>query len=243
AIAATWDLLAQAAELTDRGALEVSGRSGRKIEIARSADPRDPAAEAIAQRKWREARSIDELAGEVVLDAERGVPLAVKLTGKVGFVRDGRKFAMAVSVDSAISGLGTAAVIVPPPEGDIVSTPERRREVDDRDYLLQGIAPPLRRNPDGTAIPPTPRLRGAPQRAGAAARPADSAGAAAKAGKSGDSAGKTADKARKSGDDAGKAADKARKSGDDAGKTADKARKSGGDDAARRARPEDGAKP
>jgi hypothetical protein len=30
------------------------------------------------------------------------------------------------------------------------------REVDDRDYLLQGIAPPLRRNPDGTAVPPAP---------------------------------------------------------------------------------------
>jgi len=94
-----------------------------------------------------------------VLDAERGVPLAVKLTGKVGFLRDGKRFAMAVSVDSAVSGIGTASVIVPPGEADVVATPERRREVDDRDYLLQGIAPPLRRNPDGTAVPPQPRLR------------------------------------------------------------------------------------
>ena len=46
--------------------------------------------------------------------------------------------------------------IVPPPDGEIVATPERRREVDDRDYLLQGIAPPLRRNPDGTAATPQP---------------------------------------------------------------------------------------
>src|SRR5262249_53676312 len=116
AVAATWDLLVPAAELTDRGGLEVAGRPGRKIEIARTSDPRDPAAETIAQRKWREERTVDELIGEVVLDAERGVPLAVKLTGKVGFLRDGRKFAMAVSVDSAISGLGTATVILPPPE-------------------------------------------------------------------------------------------------------------------------------
>jgi hypothetical protein len=159
AVAATWDLVAPAAELTDRGPLEVAGRAGRKIEIARSGDPRDPAPETVAQRKWREARSIDEVAGEVVLDAERGVPLAVKLTGKVGFLRDGKRFAMAVSVDSAVSGVGTASVIVPPGEGDVVATPERRREVDDRDYLLQGIAPPLRRNPDGTAVPPQPRLR------------------------------------------------------------------------------------
>jgi len=159
AVAATWDLVAPAAELTDRGPLEVAGRAGRKIEIARTADPRDPASETVAQRKWREARSIDEVAGEVVLDAERGVPLAVKLTGKVGFLRDGKRFAMAVSVDSAVSGIGTASVIVPPGEADVVATPERRREVDDRDYLLQGIAPPLRRNPDGTAVPPQPRLR------------------------------------------------------------------------------------
>jgi hypothetical protein len=233
AIAATWDLLAPAAELADRGALEVAGRPGRKIEIVRSSDPRDPVPEAIAQRKWREARSIDELGGEVVLDAERGVPLAVKLTGKVGFVRDGRKFAMAVSVDSAISGLGTAAVILPPPEGEIVATPERRREVDDRDYLLQGIAPPLRRNPDGTAIPPTPRLRGEPARPDAAgpAKPADKPSKA-------DAAGKAA-KTSKSGDSAGKA-----RSGDADDKQSTPSRKPRGEDAApRRAKPEDGAKP
>ena len=158
AIAATWDLLAPGSELTDRGALEVGGRAGRKIEVTHAADPRDPAAEPVAQRKWREARTVDAVTGEVVLDAERGVPLAVKLAGTVGFTRDGRRFAMKVSLDSAISGIGTAAMIQPPPEGEVVATPERRREVDDRDYLLQGIAPPLRRNPDGTAIPPTPRL-------------------------------------------------------------------------------------
>jgi hypothetical protein len=169
AVAATWDLLAPGAELTDRGALEVAGRAGRKIEIAHAGDPRDPAAEPVAQRTWREARSIDGVAGEIVLDAERGVPLAVKLTGTVGFVRDGRRFAMKVSVDSAISGIGSATAILPPPNGEIVATPERRREVDDRDYLLQGIAPPLRRNPDGTAIPPTPKMEGGePARAGGA---------------------------------------------------------------------------
>ncbi|HEX3479969.1 MAG TPA: hypothetical protein VHT91_33340 [Kofleriaceae bacterium] len=158
AVAATWDLLAPGAEVADRGTLEVGGRAGRKIEIAHAADARDPAAEPLAQRKWREARSVDDVTGEVVLDAERGVPLAVKLTGRIGFTRDGRRFAMKVSVDGAVSGIGTAAMVLPPSDGEVVATPERRREVDDRDYLLQGIAPPLRRNPDGTAIPPTPRL-------------------------------------------------------------------------------------
>lgn len=156
AVAATWDLLAPAAELADRGAIEVAGRAGRKIEVRRSPTPGDPPAEAVTQRKWRERRSIDAVSGEIVLDSEHGVPLAVKLTGNVGFSRDGRRFAMKVSVDSAISGLGSAATIAVPSETELVATPERLREVDDRDYLLQGIAPPLRRNADGTAIPPAP---------------------------------------------------------------------------------------
>lgn len=186
AVAATWDLLAPGAELGDRGPLEIAGRAGRKIEVKRAADPGDPAAEHLVQRKWREGRSVDAVAGEIVLDVERGVPLAVKLTGTVGFSRDGRRFAMKVSVDSSISGVGTAAMIMPPADGEVVATPERRREVDDRDYLLQGIAPPLRRNPDGTAIPPAPRFpdgepphgdapAGAPpaDRPASGARPAD----------------------------------------------------------------------
>lgn len=156
AVAATWDLLAPGAELVDRGALEVAGRPGRKIEVTLSSEPSAPPAEPIAQRKWRESRSVDSVAGTIVLDTEKGVPLAVKLGGNVGFTRDGRRFAMRVSVDSTISGLGSAAAIAVPPEGEVVATPERLREVDDRDYLLQGIAPPLRRNADGTAVPPAP---------------------------------------------------------------------------------------
>jgi hypothetical protein len=158
AIAATWDLLAPGAELADRGPIEVLGRAGRKIAVQRSAEPRKPPAEPVTQRKWREARSVEAVSGEIVLDAAKGVPLAVTLTGSIGFSRDGRRFTMKVSADSAISGLGSASMIATPAEADVVATPERVREVDDRDYLLQGIAPPLRRNPDGTAVPPAPVL-------------------------------------------------------------------------------------
>jgi hypothetical protein len=158
AVAATWDLLVPGVELTDRGPLEIAGRRGHKIEIVLDGEPHRPPAEPVAQRRWRESRSVDAVAGEIVLDAERGVPLAVKLSGTVRFSRDGRHFAMKVSVDSTISGLGTSSVIAAPPDAEVVATPERLREVDDRDYLLQGIAPPLRRNPDGTAVVPTPNL-------------------------------------------------------------------------------------
>jgi len=181
AIAATWDLLAPGIELTDRGATDVGGRPGRKIEIARTPEPRKPAPEPVAQRKWREARSVDAVAGEIVLDAEKGVPLAVKLTGSVGFARDGRRFLMKLSIDSAISGLGSTATIAAPPEGDVVATPERLREVDDRDYLLQGIAPPLRKNPDGTAVAPMPANKPGPVRL-EPAKPAGDAKPAAKPG-------------------------------------------------------------
>jgi len=162
ALAATWDLLAPGVELVDRGAIDVAGRAGRKLGIGRASDPNQPPGEPIAQRKWREGRSIDAVSGEIVLDAQRGVPLTVKLGGTVGFTRDGRRFTMRVSVDSSISGVGSTSMIAVPPDSDVVATPERRREVDDRDYLLQGIAPPLRRNPDGTAIPPAPSLKGEP---------------------------------------------------------------------------------
>jgi hypothetical protein len=88
------------------------------------------------------------------------VPLSVKLTGTVVFTRDGRRFTMKVSVDSSASEIGRAAAIAAPPADQVVSTPERLREVDDRDFLLQGIAPPLRRNPDGTAVTPAPKMTG-----------------------------------------------------------------------------------
>jgi len=170
ATAAVWDLLAPGAELSDGGKVEVAGRPGRKIIVRRSSEPSAPPAEPVAQRKWREGRSIEAVDGEIVLDADKGVPLAVKLTGRIGFSRDGRRFAMNVSLDSSISGLGTPAPIATPGTDDVVATPERLREVDDRDYLLQGIAPPLRKNADGTAAHPAPTAIASP--AGAPAPPA-----------------------------------------------------------------------
>jgi len=157
AVAATWDLLAPAIDVVDRGAAEVSGRAGRKIEIKRASEPRAPDPEPLAQRKWREARSIEAVSGEIILDAQKGVPLAVQLAGTVAFSRDGRRFTMKIAVDSTVSGLGAPSIIGAPTDAEIVATPERAREVDDRDFLLQGIAPPLRRNPDGTPVAPQPR--------------------------------------------------------------------------------------
>ena len=157
-VAATWDLLAPGAELGDRGAVQIAGRAGRKIEIKPAATQRKPAAEPLAQRKWRETRTVEGVTGEIVLDAEKGVALSVKLSGTVSFLRDGRRFAMQVSVQSEVADLGKTAEIAVPATSDVVATPERLREVDDRDFLLQGIAPPLRKHTDGTAVTPQPKV-------------------------------------------------------------------------------------
>ncbi len=153
-IAATWDLLAPGVEITDQGATTIDGRAGRKIAIKLSPRPGKPAAEPLTQRRWREQRTIEELTGEVILDADKGVPLSVKLAGTIGFMRDGRRFRMKTALTAAITSIGTAAAITAPPDGEVVATPERLREVDERDYLLQGIAPPIKKKADGTAATP-----------------------------------------------------------------------------------------
>lgn len=153
AIGATWELFAPGAELVDKGAAQVAGRTGRKIIVNLAASPRDPPAEPLVQRKWREHRTVDSLYGEVVLDADKGVPLDVRLQGTVGYTRDGRRFTMKLSLQSGVSGIGQAAAIAVPSGDDVVATPERLREVDDRDRLLEGIAPPSRKPPDSKGKP------------------------------------------------------------------------------------------
>ena len=181
AIAATWDLLAPGTELTDAGAAQIGGRNGRKIVVKLAPTPRPPPAEPLTQRKWREKRAVEAVAGEIVLDAETGAPLSVKLQGIVSFSRDGRRFSMKLNADGAASAIGTLVPLEVPPSDQVVATPERLREVDDRDFLLQGIAPPSRRNPDGSPVPPAPRAfegSAAPAPATGSAAAGSSAGSA-----------------------------------------------------------------
>jgi hypothetical protein len=161
-VAATWDLLAPGVEVSDRGTVQVGGRTGRKIEVKPAGSPRKPPAEPLAQRKWREGRSIEALTGEIVLDVDKGVPLSVKLSGTIAFSREGRRFSMQVSVQSDVAAIGQVAAIAVPASEEVVATPERLREVDDRDFLLQGIAPPLRKTTDGTAVAPQVKAAAAP---------------------------------------------------------------------------------
>lgn len=153
-IQATWDLLAPGAELTDKGPAQVAGRAGRKVAVKLAPTPRDNPPEPLPQRKWRETRTIAAVDGEVTLDADKGVPLAIDVTGAIAFSREGRRFTMKVAVKGGVTKLGVTAITAPA-DGEVIATPTRRGEVDERDYILNGIAPPIRKNADGTAKVPS----------------------------------------------------------------------------------------
>lgn len=145
--AATWDLLSPAIAVADKGATTSAGsqpRAARKIAITAAASPQKPPREVLSQRKWRESRTVEGVEGEAVLDAATGAPLQLSLRGTVGFMRDGKAYSMRVSVTSAVTSLGAPPAITAPDPAEVVQTPVRMHEVDERDKLLERIAPPLR---------------------------------------------------------------------------------------------------
>lgn len=141
-LAAVWELVAPGAELTDLGPLQVAGRAGRKIEVKLAPTPAQLPSEPLTQRKWRELRAIERLVGTVVLDADSGVPLAAQLSATIGFANNGQQFTMAIELDYKVTAIGATAIDAPP-LADVVATPERKGEVEERDYLLRDIAPPV----------------------------------------------------------------------------------------------------
>lgn len=142
-LAAAYDLLAPGVALSDKGTRTVAGRTGRVIGLGLSTSPRKPPAEKLTQKKWRESRVVEAVGGEIVIDAQTGVPLSGQLTGKLAFTRDGRKFEMSLDVSQAVRDVGTTVAIAVPEADQVVATPERLREVEDRNTLLDGIAPPI----------------------------------------------------------------------------------------------------
>lgn len=142
--AATWELLAPGIAITDQGAATFAGKPAHKLALSTAARPQKPAREPLAQRKWRESRTVEGIEGELTLDAQSGALYQLSLRGTVGFRRDGRTFSMKLSVQSEVVDLGRAPPLAAPADDDVVQTPGRLHEVDERDRLLDGIAPPLR---------------------------------------------------------------------------------------------------
>lgn len=149
---ATWDLIAPAVELTEQGAATVAGRAGTAIEVKLSPVPAKLPTERLTQRKWRETRSVEAVSGVIVLDVDTGSLLSAKLDAKIAFMRDGKRMQMQIILDASVGSLGPVPIAAPPPE-DTVATPERRHEVEERDKLLEGLAPPTRDRVSGSAAP------------------------------------------------------------------------------------------
>jgi hypothetical protein len=145
---ATWDLLAPAAAVEDGGPVTIGGRPGRAIRITTARAPAPLPREELSQRKWREQRTIAAVTGTVVLDEKSGIPMNVKLAGQVGFVREGRTFVMNVTCEHTLEAMTVA--VAAPEASEVVATPERAREVDDRNALLRGIAPLVDKAASGT---------------------------------------------------------------------------------------------
>lgn len=135
------DLVARGLEVSDRGAVQHAGRAAHKLALGLAPSQRGGGKAAVTQRAWRDSVVVKSLVGEVILDDDAGVALAGKLVAEVTFERDGKPLAMAITVDHAVERIAAPAIAAPPVE-QTVATPERSREVDDRNALLQGIAPP-----------------------------------------------------------------------------------------------------
>ncbi len=167
-LAAHVDLVASAISVADRGAVEQAGRPAHRIAIDRMQAPAAPPAQTLKQRAWRTGSTVNALAGDIVLDAKTGVPLHAHLEASVEFARDGHRYTMAIVVDHDITAIGAPHPIGAPPAAEVVATPERLHEVDERDTLLDGMAPPARKKTtapaaaDPAPTPPVGATKGAP---------------------------------------------------------------------------------
>ena len=168
---ADFELVAHGAEVSDKGKAMVAGRAGRRVEIKRAPKPRAAPRQTLVQRGWRDDATVEAITGEVVLDEQTGAPLEASLDATVGFVRDGKHLTMRLTLTQAAAAATPA--IAAPAEELVVATPVRSREVDERNQLLEGIAPPIRKaappsGGSGTGSPATPATTPTPTPAPAA---------------------------------------------------------------------------
>jgi hypothetical protein len=159
ALGAHLAIYAHGLEVSDKGSVQEAGRAGHRLELKLAPSPKAAPKPTLTQHAWREGLTVEAAAGEVVLDDATGLPLKARLDATVAFVRDGKRLTMTLALSQSVA---PGAVAVAKPEDDqIVATPVRLREVDDRNLLLQGIAPPAGKGggvpaPKDQQQPPTP---------------------------------------------------------------------------------------
>lgn len=147
------DIFRDGIEVAEKGVARLGSRSVRTIEIKKAPKQRRPpprpriaGIDSHPQRAWRDSIIVNAIAGELLIDEETGAALAGHLEGTVTMSRDGRTFTMTLAARRSLDDIGGSVAVIPPADEQWVSTPERLREVDERDMLLQGIAPAARRS-------------------------------------------------------------------------------------------------
>lgn len=152
ALGAQIGIYAHGIEVSDKGDVQEAGRAAHRLEIKLAPSPKAAPRPTLTQHAWREGLTVEAAAGEIVLDDATGLPLRARVEATVAFVRDGKRLTMKLGLEQSIAQ-GTVA-IARPEDDQIVATPVRLREVDDRNFLLQGIAPPAGK---GGGVPPSPK--------------------------------------------------------------------------------------
>ena len=144
-VGATLELLGPGVALADGGAIDVAGRKGRLVKLTAAPEPRKPPAQSLSQREWREKAAVRDVSGELVLDGKTGVVLRALIKGTVSFQRDGRDFEMVLEARHELGTFGAVEEVEAPSAELVVADSEQRHELDERDSLLEGIAPPAAR--------------------------------------------------------------------------------------------------
>jgi hypothetical protein len=139
ALAAHLELYAHGIELSDKGTVQEAGRPGRKVEIKLDPSPAKAPKPELTQHAWRDGAVVEAAAGELVLDEATGLALRARLDVTVAFTRDGKRLTMHLVLDQNVTREPVTVAV--PAADQIVATPTRSTEVDDRNFLLQGIAP------------------------------------------------------------------------------------------------------
>lgn len=141
------ELLSRQLEVSDKGSTTSDGRAAREVALKMAPTARALPPESLSQRKWRDTIEVKSIKGTAVLDAESGVLLHLTISGSIAFERDKRRFTMTLGAESKIEEIGHTRAIEAPPEDLVMAIAPRRRELAERDALLNRIAPPARSAP------------------------------------------------------------------------------------------------
>lgn len=151
------DLFQNQIEVSDKGKQTLGGRAVRQVSLKMAPKARKhEMPESLSQHRWRESIQVQAIEGLVSLDAETGVPLSIEFQGSIKYTRDKRRFEMILEAKRTISDIGHERKVDAPEQDLVLRIPARRSELDERDQLLKGIAPPARKAPTPQA-PSQPR--------------------------------------------------------------------------------------